>query len=64
MTTPTSYRPNINPNINRHHQQSTIITQGAYYYFGEARLGQGRERALQYLRDSAEVGVGGVAGGV
>ncbi len=30
--------------------------QGSYYYLGELRLGQGREKALAYLKENPEVG--------
>ncbi len=30
------------------------LQQGAYYYWDDVRLGQGRDKALQYLRDNPE----------
>lgn len=32
-----------------------VVRKGSYYYFNDLRLGQGREKAIQYLRDNDEV---------
>lgn len=32
-----------------------VQRRGSYYYFGEQRLGQGRERALEAIKEDAEL---------
>ena len=32
-----------------------MTKRGAYYSFGETKLGQGRERAIEYLREHGDI---------